>query len=95
MLAAVFPGSPRNGMMRGVTERHEGTQMSAGQLGMILGARLTLLLGGVGLFVAAIFAPTGLGGIFGAAGLLVLLGYAWVYFRTRSMIKSAIKRSTR
>ncbi|MBO1739427.1 hypothetical protein [Leifsonia sp. TF02-11] len=69
--------------------------MSAGQLGMILGARLTLLVGAVGLFVAAIFAPTGLSGIFGAAGLLVLLGYFWVYFQTRRMIKSATKRSTR
>ncbi len=68
--------------------------MSAGLLGVILGARLALLLGAVGLFVAAIFAPSGVGVIFGVAGLLVLLGYVWVYFRTRRMLKSASKRST-
>lgn len=65
--------------------------MSPGQLGMILGARLTLLLGSVGLFVAAVLAPSGLGEIFAAAALLVLLGYCWVYFRTRRLFKSAAK----
>ncbi len=58
---------------------------------MILGARLTLLLGSVGLFFATILAPSGLREIFVAAALLVFLGYVWVYFRTRRLFKSAAK----
>jgi hypothetical protein len=82
-------------ILLGTKKEEEGSLgLSAGQLGMILGARLVLLLGAVGLFVAAIFAPSGLGMIFGAAGLLVILGYAWVYFRTRRLLKLASKRST-
>lgn len=78
------------------TKKHEegNSGMSAGQLGMILGARFTLLLGAVGLFVAAIFAPKGLSGIFAIAASLVFVGYLWIYLRTRRMIKLASKRST-
>jgi hypothetical protein len=91
MLAAAFPWIPWHGMMRSVTERREGAGLSAGQLGMILGARLTLLLGSVGLCFVATLAPSGLREIFVAAALLVFLGYVWVHIRTRRLFKSAAK----